>query len=635
MADLIAQGKLPEHRWRRPLPVGEPIVLGRSAGLWAVPWDKHISRRHAELVWDGRRLQVKKFPEAKNPIFFHGRQAAECRVLPEEHFVIGQTSFLLVDQPWSWAGEGGSPIYEHQYSYPDLASVQFRNPDSRLEVLSRLPEVLAESVSDEDMCVRLVSMLLAGLPHAEAAAVAVLKASAAPQDFSGHGKGLAGSEKFSGTHELCQLERPSEQGLQGAGPFSETAGWIQGLYWDQRVASSGPFRPSQRLILESAQRGQTVVHLWGPVGGGTERSYTNLGQYDWAFCTPILPEGLPPWVIYLAGRFPTPGFPAEPSPPAELREDMKWTELVASMVGSLRRMRRLERHQAVLSQFFSPLVLKNLGSEEPDRFLSPQESEVSVLFCDLRGFSRHSEEQAENLRELLDRVSQALGVMTRHILDQGGVVGDYQGDAALGFWGWPVRWKDMIERTCRAALAIRAEFFTAAQDPQSPLAGFQMGIGIAAGRAVAGRIGPPEQAKVTVFGPVVNLAARLESMTKIFHTPILLDPAMVEAVRQKVPRSVARVRRVAVVRPYGMEMPLEVAELLPPADQYPQLSDEQIALYEAGLDAFLAGRWSQAYQYLHQLPADDQVADFLTAFITQHNRMPPPQWNGVISLQTK
>ncbi|HOM19306.1 MAG TPA: adenylate/guanylate cyclase domain-containing protein, partial [Thermoguttaceae bacterium] len=279
------------------------------------------------------------------------------------------------------------------------------------------------------------------------------------------------------------------------------------------------------------------------------------------------------------------------------------------MVGSLRRMRRLERQQAILSQFFSPLVLKNLGGEAPDRLLEPQETEASVLFCDLRGFSRRSEQESKNLRDLLDRVSQALGVMTRHILEEGGVVGDYQGDAALGFWGWPVVWDDMVERTCRAALAIRQQFQTAAQNPQSPLAGFQVGIGIAAGRAVAGRIGPPEQAKVTVFGPVVNLAARLESMTKIFHAPILLDSAMAEAVRRKVPPAVARVRRVAVVRPYGMDSSLEIAELLPPADQYPLLSDDQIRLYETGLDAFLAGRWQEAYQCLHQLPAEDQVAE--------------------------
>ena len=55
---------------------------------------------------------------------------------------------------------------------------------------------------------------------------------------------------------------------------------------------------------------------------------------------------------------------------------------------------------------------------------------------------------------LLQRVSKALGVMTQHIRQQGGVVGDFQGDAAMGFWGWPLAQPDAVLRTCRAAVAI-------------------------------------------------------------------------------------------------------------------------------------------------------------------------------------
>ena len=180
-----------------------------------------------------------------------------------------------------------------------------------------------------------------------------------------------------------------------------------------------------------------------------------------------------------------------------------------------------------------------------------------MLFCDLRGFSRESERQAGDLLGLLQRVSKALGVMTHHIREQGGVVGDFQGDAAMGFWGWPLPQNDAVLRTCRAALAIRAEF--------EATAGFQAGIGVATGRAVAGKIGTVDQVKVTVFGPVVNLASRLEGMTKILRAPILLDEATARIVRRQVPRDVARVRRLAIVRPYGLDTPLEVSELLPPA----------------------------------------------------------------------
>jgi adenylate cyclase len=76
-----------------------------------------------------------------------------------------------------------------------------------------------------------------------------------------------------------------------------------------------------------------------------------------------------------------------------------------------------------------------------------------------------------------------------------------------------------------AALRIRAEFESACPRPGHPLSGFQFGIGIATGPVVAGKIGASGQAKVTAFGPVVNLAARLEGITKILGAAVLMDPA--------------------------------------------------------------------------------------------------------------
>jgi adenylate cyclase len=232
-------------------------------------------------------------------------------------------------------------------------------------------------------------------------------------------------------------------------------------------------------------------------------------------------------------------------------------------------------------------------------------------------------------------VSKALGVMTRHIRQQGGVVGDFHGDAAMGFWGWPVAQEDAVLRVSRAALAVEDEYATVAQDPDSPLADFRAGIGIATGKAVAGKIGTVDQVKVTVFGPVVNLASRLEGMTKILQAPILIDEATAKAVRSQVPSEVARVRRIAVVKPYGLETPLEVSELLPPVSQYAELSDEHLACYESALESFLAGRWAKAFELLHRIPAGDRVKDFLTVFIAQHNRTPPSGWDGLIPLGSK
>ena len=73
MADLIAQGGDAAQRWRRPLVPNETIVLGRQAN-WSVDWDDRISRRHAELLWDGAKLHVRKHATARNPVFVNGEE---------------------------------------------------------------------------------------------------------------------------------------------------------------------------------------------------------------------------------------------------------------------------------------------------------------------------------------------------------------------------------------------------------------------------------------------------------------------------------------------------------------------------------------------------------------------------------
>ncbi|HEV3024993.1 MAG TPA: adenylate/guanylate cyclase domain-containing protein, partial [Pirellulales bacterium] len=342
------------------------------------------------------------------------------------------------------------------------------------------------------------------------------------------------------------------------------------------------------------------------------------------------------WGLYVAGRFSDDrSTPAEVSDPNDLRDDLKFTELAATTLAALRDVRILERQRAGLSQFFAPIVLEALQSVDPEMVLAPRETEVSVLFCDLRGFSRHSERSAEDLLGLLNRVSQALGVTTHQIREHGGVLGDFHGDAAMGFWGWPLAQSDAAVRACLAALAIREEFAETAQRVDDPLADFRVGIGIATGRAVAGKIGTIDQVKVTVFGPVVNLASRLEGMTKILHAPILIDERTASVVRGELAPDTARLRRVAVVKPYGLEAKLEVTELLPPASRYPVLTDQNITDYEKALDELLAGRWSRAFERLHRVPAEDRVKDFLTVFIAQHNRTPPDNWTGVIPLTSK
>lgn len=603
MADLIAQGTDADNRWRRILADDRSIVLGRAGAIWTTPWDDRISRRHAELTWNGSRLHVRRIPEARNPIFFKGLPADSFEIGVGEHFVIGATTFSLADERVNVSLDVPAPIEEQAFSTEYLHNISFRHVGPHIDVLSRIPEVITAADNDAELALRLVNLLLTGLPRAGAAALVAVR---------------------------------------GRATASEA---IDVLHWDRRNMTGSDFQPSQRLILDAVRRGESVLHVWNAAHGGGASEFTVNQGVDWAFCTPVGGKACDGWALYVAGRFAGNRATAEPiSDPGDLRDDLKFTELAATTLGALCDVRTLQREQAGLRQFFAPLVLEALQGVDPDVALAPRETEVTVMFCDLRGFSRASERAAADLLGLLERVSRALGVATHQIRLEGGVVGDFHGDAAMGFWGWPLAQPDAIQCAARAALAIRAQFSQAqhstsqpstGQGAADPLSDFQVGIGIATGNAVAGKIGTVDQVKVTVFGPVVNLASRLEGMTKLLHAPILLDERTASALRHSLPAEIGRLRRVAVVRPFGLEQSLAVSELIPAAAMFPQLNDQHIADYEQALDDFLAGNWQLAFDRLHRVPTTDRVKDFLRVYIAQHDRVAPPNWNGVISMLTK
>jgi adenylate cyclase len=615
MPDLIAQGTQPDQRWRRKLLPDARVAIGRQAGAWSTPWDDRISRRHVVVVYEAGRLHVEAMEAARNPVFYRGQKSSRFSLQPGEHFVIGQTTFTLVDEQVHVSLDLPQPAGERTFSVEELRRQPFREADKRIDVLSRLPETISGAASDQELFERLVNLLLSGISRATAAAIVSVSSK-----FKVQGSKLE-SEKSTLNFEPETLN--SEATLSS----------VDVLHWDRRIIAGTRFQPSERLIRQAVVTRESVAHVWNP-GQAKEGQFTLSEGVDWAFCTPVPGKACEGWALYVTGSF-VGDFGAPGQADAEaLRDEVKFTELAAATLSSLRESRLLAARQASLSQFFSPVVLEALASQDhADALhdaLAPREADVTVLFCDLRGFTAKSEQAAGDLFGLLNRVSQALGVMTRNILEQGGVVGDFHGDAAMGFWGWPIAQPDSVERACRAALGIRAAFGLA-----DGLSDFRVGIGMASGRAVAGKIGTVDQVKVTVFGPVVNLASRLETMTRQLRASILIDPPTAAVIRATVPREVCRVRRLALVRPVGLSAPIEVSELLPPLGDNPELTDEHLASYEAALVAFQSRDWPLALKHLHAVPPDDQAKDFLTLFIAQHARTPPPHWDGSIPLEGK
>jgi len=335
VADLIAQGLEQQLRWRRPLPSGEKLLLGRAEGILAVPWDKKVSRHHAEILWRDGTLEVHRLATARNAITYRGQELNSFEMKPGEHFVIGETSFTLADDRVDFAPQTPPPFEQRTYAFQEIQSARYRDADMRIDVLSRLPNLISGADDDAELFVRLVNMLLAGIPRADGVALVAV--------------------------DPVAKDRPA----------------IQVLHWDRRRPNqAGTFRPSEQLILESMRRSQSVSYVW--TGGDDPEQvpeFTMTGGVDWAYCTPVLGEDAEGWAIYAFGRF---GLDLHAAPPSggspDMLEDLKFTELVASILGALRQVRRLQKKQAVLSQFFPPVVISSLTDDDPEVVLRPRKT---------------------------------------------------------------------------------------------------------------------------------------------------------------------------------------------------------------------------------------------------------------------
>lgn len=615
MLELIAQGPTIDFRWRRTLP-GATVELGRSTETYRVPWDNQVSRRHAMLTASEHRLHVQAIPDAANPIFFNGREVSDFYVRPGEHFVIGNTSFMVASDQAFGSLSAPDPIRQQTFSADFLEQVQYRDADRRIDVLNRLPEVIAEANNSDELLIGMVNTLMAGISAATTIGVVQLN-----QDLSP----LAGDR------------HPDKAPPNNTQP--NNAGQLKVIHWDRRGLTRGDFQPSEKLVTQAIQASQTVLNVWQS-DVSNAANYTFDYENDWAFACPIETEATTGWAVYVAGSSRLNQTP-EAIQEGELEGDIKFCELVGSTLKNLLRVQQLERQQASLRTFFSPVVVDALRGRDPEKVLQPRQCEVSVLFCDLRGFSRTSEQMADDLFGLLSRVSESLGVTTRVILDTGGVIGDFHGDAVMGFWGWPLEERSPTETARSAVLAaiqIQTEFSQLASQ-HSMANEFTMGIGIASGNAVAGKIGTRDQVKVTAFGPVVNLAARLEGMTKQLKASILIDENTKTLIdgssEQRNDRPNFTHRRMGNFQPVGMTKPVQLYQILA---GHQQNSLRQTA-YDEALGLFENGKIEQAMAKLVPIAGvesdnlPDSAVQFLLEFLEQFESAGPT--DGIIRMRAK
>ncbi len=294
----------------------------------------------------------------------------------------------------------------------------------------------------------------------------------------------------------------------------------------------------------------------------------------------------------------------------------------------LRTRRTLERY-----------VSKNLVKEildNPDSYyhsMLGSRKPVTVLFSDLVGFTRLSEKAVPV--ELVKQLNEYLSGMVGHVFENGGTLDKFIGDAIMAVWG-NVKSQGVAQdarAAVRTALGMRDALNKLngrwKSEGRMPL-GF--GVGINHGEAIIGNIGsyePHERLDPTVIGDSVNLASRLEGLTRTYGVDILLGASVAELVSDEF-----HLRSVARVQVKGKTLPVDVFTLVGPrGDGANPALLEQLKCYEEGVAQFRDRKFPEAKasfsRFLGAVPDDFLAKMYLEHAIEYEKEPPPADWNAV------
>ena len=271
------------------------------------------------------------------------------------------------------------------------------------------------------------------------------------------------------------------------------------------------------------------------------------------------------------------------------------TNLVAGYVTEGRSRRAVI---GLFGQYVAPQLVERMASD-PDNFvLESQNKELTILFADIRGFTRMAESmEPQQLRDYLNRF---LTAMTEVIHTYNGTVDKYIGDAVMAFWGAPVDDPMHADHAVAAALAMQREVDRLNREFE--MLGWPrltVGIGINTGVVRVGDMGSKLRRAYTVIGDAVNLAARLEGLSKKYELPIVIGDATRRAVRGIALQFVAQSEVLGRTEPVGVWQPVA----LDPGAHVPPPPSAAAAAGVAGVAAAAAAGAGVAVAGLSPSPA--------------------------------
>lgn len=314
-------------------------------------------------------------------------------------------------------------------------------------------------------------------------------------------------------------------------------------------------------------------------------------------------------------------------------------QLTRAFNNMVEQLRHKERLRETFGRYVDPRVVEGLIERQSQTASDGERRVMTVLFCDMKGFTRLSEGMTP--QGLVKVMNHYLSTMSGPIRSHRGIIDKYIGDAIMAYWGPPfTEHGEQASLACLAAIEM-ADRGAALRTELPELLGVRavpsdcdVRIGIATGEVLVGSIGSEFMMSYTVMGDAVNLASRLEGANKIYGSHSLASAPAIAAAGDAI--EVREIDRLVVV---GQTKPESVFEIM---GRKGELTEKQVALrerYAEGLAAYRERRWDDARRAFHTaleaVPGDGPSMTMAARVENFRGNPPAADWDGSWQLDQK
>ncbi len=287
---------------------------------------------------------------------------------------------------------------------------------------------------------------------------------------------------------------------------------------------------------------------------------------------------------------------------------------------------------SLFGQYVPSEVVEEM-SHHPDSVSMEGESrEMTILFSDVRGFTTISE--GLDAKELTLLMNEFLTPLSRVVYKHRGTIDKYMGDCIMAFWGAPLPDANHARNAILAGIEMQATL--AALQPHLKARGWpeiKVGVGINTGRVSVGNMGSEVRIAYTVMGDAVNLASRLEGITKQYGVGIIVGEYTRNAVTDFVYRELDH------VRVKGKDKPVAIYQPIGLLSEVSQAMQDEIGLFHEVRSLYLKQDWEQAglqLMNLQHMSPDTKLYEIYAERVAYFRQNPPAaDWDGVFVFQTK